>query len=78
MIVTLINEKSLKKNSDFILFFLINVAMAISIFYFTNDPNWKHHTKVGLDRMLYQTSGVYLIFIMKFFDNFIFKRNSNK
>ena len=78
MVVTLINEKSLKKNSDFILFFLINVAMAISIFYFTNDPNWKHHTKVGLDRMLYQTSGVYLIFIMKFFDNFIFKRNSNK
>ena len=78
MVVTLINEKNLIKNLDFILFFLINVAMAISIFYFTNDPNWKHHTKVGLDRMLYQTSGVYLIFIMKFFDNFIFKRNSNK
>ena len=78
MAITLINEKNLKKHSDFILFFLINVAMAISIFYLTTDPNWKHHTKVGLDRMLYQTSGVYLIFIMKFFNNFIFKRDSNK
>ncbi len=78
MTVTLINEKNLKKHSDFILFFLINVAMAISIFYLTNDPNWKHHTKVGLDRMLYQTSGVYLIFIMKFFENFIFKKDNNK
>jgi hypothetical protein len=78
MAITLINEKNLKKHSDFILFFLINVAMAISIFYSTNDPNWKFHTKVGLDRMLYQTSGVYLIFIMKFFENFIFKKDNNK
>ena len=78
MVVTLINEKNLIKNSDFILFFLINVAIAISIFYFLSDPNWKHHTKVALDRFLYQTSGVYLIFIMKYFDNFIFKRNNNK
>ena len=43
--------------------------MAMSIFYLTKDPNWKFHAQVGLDRMLYQTSGVYLIFIVSFFKN---------
>ena len=43
--------------------------MAISIFYSTADPNWKFYAQVGLDRLLYQTSGVYLIFIVSFFKN---------
>ena len=68
--VTLAKDKNLKKHLNYIIFFIINVLMAISIFYLTTDTNWKHHAQVGLDRMLYQTSGVYLIFILNFFKNF--------
>jgi len=72
ILITLIKEKNFSKNLDFIMFFLFNIGMAMSIFYMTTDLSWKHLAKVGLDRMLYQTSGVYLIFIFKFFENFIF------
>ena len=64
-------EKNLKNNYDYIFFFLINIAMAIAIFYFTNDHKWKFHSQVGLDRMLYQTSGVYLIFARDFLQKII-------
>tara|TARA_Y100000590_G_C15735469_1_gene1018368 strand:- start:1633 stop:2916 length:1284 start_codon:yes stop_codon:yes gene_type:complete len=67
--ITLIKEKNLKKNLNYIIFFIANILMAISIFYLTKDPNWKFHAQVGLDRMLYQTSGVYLIFIVSFLRN---------
>ena len=68
--VTLAKDKNFKKYSNYIIFFIINVLMAISFFYLTNDPNWKWRAQVGLDRILYQTSGVYLIFIVSFFKNF--------
>ena len=67
--ITLTKDGNLKKHSNYIFFFIINIAMAISIFYFTKDANWKFHAQVGLDRMLYQTSGVYLVFLIKFFKN---------
>ena len=70
-----IREKKLSSSLDFLLFFLINIAMSVSIFYCTNDPNWMHHAKVGLDRMLYQTSGVYLIYILRFFEKITPKKN---
>ena len=78
MTITLIKEKNFKKNLDYIIFFIINVAMSISIFYLTNDPQWKFHAEVGLDRILYQTSGVYLIFIIKFLENFFIKKYNDK
>ena len=67
-ILTLIKEKKIINSLDFLIFLLINLSMSVSIFYFVNDPSWMHHAKVGLDRMLYQTSGVYLIYILKFFE----------
>ena len=72
ILISLIKEKNFLKNLDFILFFLFNISMAMAIFYLTTDLSWKHHAKVGLDRIMYQTSGVYLIFILKFFEKFIF------
>ena len=67
--ITLAKDKNFKKHLNYIIFFIINIAMAISIFYSTADANWKFHAQVGLDRLLYQTSGVYLIFIVSFFKN---------
>ena len=40
--------------------------MVTSIYYMVNDPSWMFHAKVALDRLLYQTSGVYLIYILDF------------
>ena len=78
LFITLAQDKNYKKHLNYIFFFIINIAMAISIFYLTKDSNWKFHAQVGLDRMLYQTSGVYLVFIIKFLESFIFKKNNNK
>ena len=72
-----IREKKISNSLDFLLFFLINIAMSVSIFYCTNDPNWMHHAKVGLDRMLYQTSGVYLFYILRFLEKIIDKKEYN-
>jgi hypothetical protein len=73
-IITIIKDRKITNSLDFLVFFLINLLMSASIFYFVNDPSWMHHAKVGLDRMLYQTSGVYLFYILKFFENIIPKR----
>ena len=54
---------------------MINILMVISIFYFTSDIKWKFHAQVGLDRMMYQTSGVYLIFIVKYLSNLFSNKN---
>ena len=79
MLTRLIKDKNFKKYLNYITFFIINIAMAVSIFYFVKDSNWKFHAQVGLDRMLYQTSGVYLIFIINFLNNFkLFNIESNK
>ena len=77
-LITLLKEKNIMNNLHYIVFFFINIGMVISIFYLTTDPNWKFHAKVGLDRMLYQTSGVYIIFILKFFEDFLFERKLNE
>ena len=78
MLITLIKERSIMNNLSYIIFFFLNMAMAMSIFYATTDLNWKFHAKVGLDRMLYQTSGVYLFFILKFFKDSLFDRQIEK
>ena len=72
---TLFKEKIIKNSLDFLFFFLINLSMSASIFYFVNDANWMHHAKVGLDRMMYQTSGVYLIYILRYFEKIIPKKS---
>jgi len=74
--ISLFKEKKMINSLDFILFLLINLSMAISIYYLVNDPSWKFHAKVALDRLLYQTSGVYLIFILTFFEKNLLKKNS--
>jgi hypothetical protein len=62
----------------YFLFFLLNCFLALSIFYFTTDPKWYFHASVGLDRMLYPTSGVYLYLILNVLDKFFLGNNVYK
>jgi len=50
----------------YLIFFFLNILMSISIYYLVADPKWYFHASVTLDRILYQSSGVYLIFILRF------------
>ena len=75
LLLNLIQEKRLINSLDFLLFFLINLSMAVSIYYLNDDPGWMSHAKVALDRLLYQTSGVYLIYILKYIEKIIPKKN---
>ena len=74
LLITLFKEKKLINSLDFIFFLLINLLMVTSIYYMVNDPSWMFHAKVALDRLLYQTSGVYLIYILRFFEKNISKK----
>lgn len=56
-----------KENLILLLFFIINVAITTSIFLLTDNTKWQFHTEVGLDRMIYQTSGFYIYIISNFF-----------
>ena len=73
MIYNFLNNLNSKENLIYLLFFLANILMSIGIFLLANDDNWKMFSQNTLDRLLYQTSGVYLIFIFNFF-----KYNFNK
>ena len=59
-----IKNKTIFLYKNYIIFFLMNCILGISIFLFTTDNNWHFHASVGMDRILYQTSGVYIYFIL--------------
>jgi len=61
---TSIIKKKERGYVPFFSFFLLNCLLSVAIFYFTTDPKWKFHASVGMDRILYSTSGVYLIYIL--------------
>jgi len=60
------------KHDDFkyLIFFILNCLMSFSIYYFVDDPRWHFHASVTMDRILYQTSGIYLIFILNFYQKY--------
>ncbi len=70
-------KNSFIENLSFIIFFILNISLSVAIFYFTNDSNWLFHAKVGLDRILYQTSGIYWIFILGFINRTLILKNKN-
>ena len=55
------NRNNFKKLMPYILFLLLNLSLIFLIYYLTNDPNWKHYLATTVDRLLFQTSGVFLI-----------------
>lgn len=73
----IVHKDSFREYLSFIIFFILNISLSVAIFYFTNDNNWLFHAKVGLDRILYQTSGIYWIFILEFINRTLVSVNKN-
>jgi hypothetical protein len=64
--------------ASYILLFLFSCLVTTAIYYFTDDPRWYFHASVTIDRLLYQASGVYLIFIMYIFNIFFMSNKKIK
>ena len=72
-IFTLAKKKNKYEHKKYILFFLTNCLLSILIFFLTADVNWNFHASVGMDRIMYSTSGIYLIFILDILKNYFLK-----
>ena len=60
---TLVKKINKYEHMKYMLFFLANCILSILIFFLTDDVKWNFHASVGMDRIMYSTSGIYLIFI---------------
>ena len=52
-----------KENYNLLLFLIASIVIASSIFLIIDNEQWKFHTNVGLDRMIYKTCGFYILII---------------
>ena len=62
------SKENLRILLPFIFFLLLNLILIFFIYFLTNDPNWRTYQTTTIDRLLLQTSGVYLFpvyFILK-------------
>ena len=62
------SRENLKILSPFLFFLFLNLILIFFIYFLTNDPNWRTYQTTTIDRLLLQTSGVYLFpvyFILK-------------
>ena len=53
----------ISKTLPYIVFYLANIALVFLIYFLTNSPDWKTYIATTADRLLFQTSGIYLLFI---------------
>ena len=68
-------KKDIKIYTPFIIFMMMNIIFIYLIYYLTNDTSYKHYLATTVDRLLFQTSGIYLIAIMLIIkDKFIYFR----
>ena len=65
-----LNKKNLKFFLPFIFFLFLNLILIFFIYYLTNSTEWKIYQAMTVDRLLFQTSGIYLIPIL-----YILKKN---
>ena len=66
-----LNKKNFKVFLPYIFFLLLNITLIYLIYYLANDPNWANYLATTVDRLLFQTSGIYLLPIL-----FILKKNN--
>ena len=62
------SKENLRILLPFVFFLLLNLILIFFIYFLTNDPNWRTYQATTIDRLLMQTSGVYLFpvyFILK-------------
>ena len=68
-IFSCIHKKKIHFDS-YIIFFILNIALIFYIYYFTSYNNWKVFMSQAVDRLLFQTMGIYIFYIkeqLKFF-----------
>ena len=65
-----LNKKNCKFFLPFIFFLLLNLILIFFIYYLTDSVDWKIYQAMTVDRLLFQTSGIYLIPIL-----YILKKN---
>ncbi len=65
-------KQFLKDMYPYIFFLILNLFLIFLIYYLTNDPNWNHYLATTVDRLLFQTSGIYILPIF-----YILKKNTN-
>jgi len=70
---TLVKKINKYEHMKYMLFFLANCILSILIFFLTDDVKWNFHASVGMDRIMYSTSGIYLIFILDILKNYFLK-----
>tara|TARA_A100001011_G_C14275985_1_gene829267 strand:- start:775 stop:2064 length:1290 start_codon:yes stop_codon:yes gene_type:complete len=61
VVILLYNKKNNNYIKPFLFFLIINIIFIFLIYYFANDPAWKHYMATTVDRLLFQISGIFLI-----------------
>lgn len=73
-IIFLSTKNNFKLLLPYMVFFILNIILIFLIYYCTNNIDWKIYLATTVDRLLIQTSGIYLIIIyelitLNFFKN---------
>ena len=68
-----LKHKNLKIFLPFLFFLFLNLILVFLIYFLTNSVDWKTYLATTVDRLLFQTSGIYLIPIY-----FILRKNYKK
>ena len=66
-----LNNKNFKIFLPFLFFLFLNLILVFLIYFVTNSVDWQNYLATTVDRLLFQTSGIYLIpiyFILKKID----------
>jgi len=66
-----LNNKNFKIFLPFLFFLFLNLILVFLIYFLTNSVDWQNYLATTVDRLLFQTSGIYLIpiyFILKKID----------
>ena len=56
----------------YFLFFLANISLVFFIYFLADHPDWKIYISTTADRLLLQTSGIFLLFIYDSLKNDIY------
>ena len=62
-VIFLSTKNNFKSLLPYLIFFILNITFISLIYYCTNNADWKTYMATTVDRLLIQTSGIYLIII---------------
>lgn len=65
-IIILIQKKFNYQDKIFLLFFLLNIIFIFMIYFLTKSSEWAYYLTTTVDRLLYQSSGIYMIYLTSY------------